>query len=229
MNNGSLVKQYCPLILLTPYYEHDGITIFHGDCQDILPLLNEVDLVVTDPPYGISYHSNYYIGDNPFEPIQGDDRFPNVVVNWCITHAQAGALVFLPVDALSLVPIAKSHVIWTKNNWSAGDLEHGYAHMWELAAFWPGPKHEFADGRPQDVVVAPRVPAQSMRHPTEKPVELLKKLLQHHKCKSVLDPYMGSGSTLRAAKDLGIPAVGIEVDESYCYSAAVRLAQEVLF
>ena len=68
-----------------------------------------------------------------------------------------------------------------------------------------------------------------MLHPTEKPVELLKKLLQHHKCKSVLDPYMGSGSTLRAAKDLGIPAVGIEVDESYCYSAAVRLAQEVLF
>ena len=104
---------------LTPYYERDGITIYNADCQDVLPRICNIDLVVTDPPYGISYHSNHYVGDNPFAPIEGDDRFPNVVVNWCITHAQAGALVFMPVEALSLLPAAKSH------NWTAGDLVHG--------------------------------------------------------------------------------------------------------
>ena len=229
MKTGWRVRQSCPSNLLTPYYERNGITIYNGDCQDVLPTLGDIDLVVTDPPYGISYHSNHYVGDNPFDPIEGDDRFPNVVVNWCITHAQAGALVFMPVEALSLLPAAKSHIAWVKNNWTAGDLEHGYAHMWELAAFWPGPSHQFAQGRPQDVVVSPRVASTSMQHPTEKPVELLKKLLLHHDCHHVLDPYMGSGSTLRAAKDLGIAATGIEINESYCRATVARLQQEVLF
>ena len=162
---------------MTPYYQHGGITIYHGDCQAILPILDVVDLVVTDPPYGISYHSNHYVGDNPFEPIEGDDAFPNVVVQWCIKRAQSGTLVFLPIETLSLLPSAKSHIVWVKNNWTAGDLEHGYAHMWELAAFWPGATHEFAMGRPVDVIESPRVAPTSLIHPTEKPVELIKKLL----------------------------------------------------
>ena len=213
---------------MTPYYQHGDITIYLGDCQNILPILDAVDLVVTDPPYGISYHSNHYVGDNPFDPIEGDDAFPNVVVQWCIKHATSGTLAFLPIEALPLLPAAKSHIVWVKNNWTAGDLEHGYAHMWELAGFWPGPDHEFATARPVDVIESPRVAPTSLIHPTEKPVELIKKLLLHHKCEQVIDPYMGSGSTLRAAKDLGIPAIGIEINELYCRRTVHRLAQEVL-
>jgi len=66
-------------------------------------------------------------------------------------------------------------------------------------------------------------------HPTEKPIYLMAKCIEFAKSKNVCDPYMGSGSALVAAHVMGIPAIGIEIDERYCEKAVIRLAQPVLF
>ena len=210
-----------------PYYDDGQITIYHGDCRDILPTLEPVDLVLTDPPYGIEYISGYYKYGNPFSSIVGDDKFPADIAMQLIVIASAGAVIF--GTEIALAPLQPdSWLIWAKNNWTAGDLKHAYARQHEVAGFWAGPNHQFANGRPTTIIQVPRVAPSSLVHPTEKPIALLKQLILHHECETILDPFMGSGTTLRAAKDLGRKAIGIEIEERYCKIAVQRLAQEVL-
>ena len=212
---------------MKPYYDHDDITIYHGDCREILPTLEPVDLVWTDPPYGIEYVSGHYKHGNPFSPIVGDDKFPADIAMQLIVLARAGAIIF--GTEVALAPLQPdSWLIWSKNNHTAGDLEHTYARQHEIAGFWAGQNHHFANGRPTTILQVPRVGPSSLVHPTEKPIALLKQLILHHECQTILDPFMGSGTTLRAAKDLGRKAIGIEIEEQYCEIAANRMAQGVL-
>ena len=209
---------------MKPYYDDGQITIYHGDCREVLPTL-EIELVITAPPYGMEYVSNHYVGSNPFGGIVGDDRKQHEVLAMCIGVATHGVLAFGPLSRR--LPEPKSEIVWIKNNWTAGDLEHEYARQWELACWWPGPKHKFANGRPANVIQVDRVAPTSLQHPTEKPISLMRQLVVHH-TGIVIDPFMGSGTTLRAAKDLGRKAIGIEIEERYCEIAVKRLAQEVL-
>tara|TARA_R110000744_G_C19227079_1_gene547740 strand:+ start:292 stop:933 length:642 start_codon:yes stop_codon:yes gene_type:complete len=212
---------------MKPYYEQDGITIYNADCRDVLPTLDPVDLVLTDPPYGMNYESNRYVGENPFGGIVGDDAWPTDVIAMCREIATVGVLAFTRWD-VALEPKPTSMIVWVKNNHTAGDLNHEYARQWEGIAWWKGPQHEWGEGRPQDVILNERVAPTSLEHPTQKPTALLRKLIQQHRCTTTLDPFMGSGTTLRAAKDLGRKAIGIEIEERYCEIAANRLAQGVL-
>jgi len=214
---------------MKPYYEHGGITIYHGDCREILPQLDPVDLVLTDPPYGMQYHSGYYKHGNPHKKIEGDTSYPIHVLEQCFRLARCSVMAFLRWDNIpDLISKPKSLIVWVKDNWSAGDLEHAYGRQWESIGFWPMKHHKFINGRPADVIVCPRVHCTRFLHPTEKPVELLTKLICHNIGDIVLDPYMGSGPTLIAAKNLGRRGIGIEIEEKYCEIAAKRLAQEVL-
>ena len=211
----------------SPYYQDEAVTIYHGDCREILPLLEPVDLVLTDPPYGQEYTSRYNRYRNPFSPIVGDDKFPADVAIKLIPLARAGAIIF--GTEVALAPLQPdSWLIWAKDSWSAGNLKHTYARQHEVAGFWAGRTHHFANGRPQTIIECPRVPPIGLMHPTQKPVALLKQLILHHICQTVLDPFMGSGTTLRAAKDLGRKAIGIEIEEEYCEIAAKRMAQTVM-
>lgn len=211
---------------LIPYYDHAGIQIYLGDCREILPQLPKVDLVLTDPPYGMEFQSNHRFRKHP--KIMGDEKYPLKEMFSCYLHSERATYMFCRWDnlpeILSFFPKPKSVLCWVKNNWSMGDLQHEHGRQWEAICFWAKPSHEFIKRIP-DVVYADRTG--NIDHPTEKPTEIISQLIQCNVGETILDPFMGSGTTLRAAKDLGRKAIGIEIEEKYCEIAAKRLSQEV--
>ena len=210
---------------VSPYYDHGGVTIYHADCRDLIGELS-YDLLVTDPPYGIGYQSTMRPNgaSNRFPRIHGDDVYPS----WIFDHlAPVASHVFVRWDRLADCPVPTSCLVWDKGYGGMADPSHCYAPQWEAVLFYRGDRHEWRGGRPADVLRHDKVPSGALRHPTEKPVPLMQALISHHEG-SVLDPFMGSGTTLVAAKHLGRKAIGIEIEERYCEVAAERLSQEVL-
>jgi len=183
--------------------------------------------VLTDPPYGINYLSNHYKYKNPHKKIIGDNKYPVELVSEFINKALSATYLFCRWNNIKEIPEPKSLIVWVKNNWSAGDLKHEYGRQWEAIAFYPKHEHTFYNGRPSDVIYCDRVPPEQLLHPTQKPVKLMSRLISH--CAgNILDPFMGSGTTLVAAKQLGRKAIGIELEEKYCDIAVNRLRQGVL-
>ena len=210
---------------IQPYYERDGITIYHGRAEYILPSL-DADVMVTDPPYGIAYRSNSARVELA-RGIEGDDDTSlrdAVLDQW----ASRPALVFgtwrspRPAGTRALL-------VWdTKGALGMGALDIPWkpAHQ-EIYVLGRG----FSGRRESDVLTF--APVQSLgyngrTHPHEKPIELMRYLIARCPDGTLIDPFMGSGTTLRAAKDLGRRAIGIEIDERYCEIAARRLEQQVL-
>lgn len=210
---------------MKPYFQDDAVTIYHGDCREVLPQLPKVDLVLTDPPYGIDYQSARRIGWQRKAKIQGDDEFPL----WMFEELKPRKAMFVWCrwDILPILPLPKSFIVWDKGNHSMGNLEHEYGRQWEAIAFYPSSEHKFIY-RPTDIISVMRVPPDKLVHPNEKPVEVASKLLSANEGNLILDPFMGSGTTLRAAKNLGRKAIGIEIEEKYCEIAAKRMAQTVM-
>lgn len=220
-----------------PYYEEPGITIYHGDCRDILPSLPKVDLVLTDPPYGIDWQSNWR--DDTFDKIKGDEAvdadwlyITKAPIFYCFTK---WIVMQKWVDAFNAVPIkVRDVLVWDKKAHGAGDL-NSWAPCYEMIIFASNQPPKLLGNRSQNVLRHWRVNAGAtgtssgklLSHPAQKPVELLSAIIQKHEG-SILDPFMGSGTTLRAAKDLGRKAIGIEIEEKYCEIAVKRLRQEVL-
>ena len=222
---------------MKPYYEHAGITIYHGDCRDVLPSV-EADVLVTDPPYGVNLGQHGGANDTRTRELRRvgyasyDDtreNFSGVVVpaiSAALKMVKRGA-VFSPApsawilpapDALGAVyiPAANGRSPWGFQN-IAPVLLYGTAPNLHLGAKQTAMK---ARGRSEV----------ELGHPCPKPVEWmtwLVDLVSEHG-DVVLDPFAGSGTTLQAAKNLGRKAIGIEIEERYCEIAAKRLAQEVM-
>lgn len=216
---------------MRPYYEEKGIVIYHGDCREILPTLPKVDLVLTDPPYGIALNTDYsrfdssYVQGRSYERVAGDRT---------------------PLDFAFLFSAGNQCVVWGANNWPQQLPFDPLSDGWIC---WDKRTNEIADkilGSPFELAVVLRQRTYKMIrlqhcgvkngdgdnagrfHPTQKPAELMRRTMKFFNGTSVLDPFMGSGTTLRAAKDLGRKAIGIEIEEKYCEIAANRLRQEVL-
>lgn len=194
--------------MILPYYQDEYCTIYNSDCRDILPLISQVDLVLTDPPYGMSFQSNYRMIKH--DKIKGDDHLPLDLIYLSMFKANAAAYFFCRWDNIKQMPAPKSIIAWIKNNWSMGDLLHEHGRQWEACCFYPKDKHEFKKRIP-DVIFSDRTG--NDLHPTEKPVCLLKTIIAANKCETILDPFMGSGTTLRAAKDLNLKSIGIEIEK----------------
>lgn len=211
---------------MKPYYQEAGITIYHGDCRDVLPQLEAPDLIITDPPYGIDYQSARRTDKaQRHSKIVGDSEFPLWIFD--IAKPNNSMYLFCRWDTLPLLPKPKSFIVWDKGTHSMGDLEGEWARQWEACAFYPFAGHRFKY-RPKDIVRSIRVDPTKLSHPNEKPVSIICGILDPNEGNTIMDPFMGSGTTLRAAKDLGRKAIGIEIEEKYCEIAAKRLAQEVL-
>tara|TARA_Y100000310_G_scaffold62977_1_gene58248 strand:- start:104 stop:736 length:633 start_codon:yes stop_codon:yes gene_type:complete len=206
-----------------PYYEDDAVTIYHGDCRDILPTLT-FDAIVTDPPYGIEYSPGRYRDSLEFKPIVGDDE--NDLGAWIANH-EAPRAVFGADNFAHRLPPGGTWTVWDKRVVESADRIHGSP--FEMVWIYGHGSRKRRIYRIQHCG-AINADGQARRvHPTQKPVVLMKRIINDHFPTGVIaDPFMGAGSTLRAAKDLGRRAVGIEIEERYCEAAVARLAQEVL-
>ena len=253
-----------------PYYEDDLVTLYHGDCLDVLPTLSGVDLIVTSPPYnlGTSPHAGGFghyrdglssgggrarkwdgrgaqgIGYDdhddamPYQEyrdwqrevllaawgalsdtgavfynhkprVQSDtlwtpfDLNPGLPVRQIVTWARAGGTAFSPAN---YVPTSEWIVIFAKPDWRlASRSASGVGDVWRI---------------PQDA---------NPDHPASFPLGLPARAIETTSPELVVDPFAGSGTTLRAAKDAGVRSIGIEKSEAYCEIAAKRLTQDTLF
>lgn len=186
-----------------------GCRLILGDATAVVPILPTPGVILTDPPFGMAFRSNHRSEKHLAIAGDGDTE----LLSWaCRLPALHSRYVFCRWDNLTDIPKPKSLVTWVKNNWSMGDLDHEHARQTEVAAFYPGPEHFFPNGRPQDVIRAPRTG--NDHHPTEKPVQLMSAFLEWtHGL--VLDPFAGSGTTLVACARAGRPGIGIEVNPEY--------------
>lgn len=194
-------------------------TLYLGDCREILPTLGKVDAVVTDPPYGMEFRSNHRTVRPKFHAI-ANDHSADALAWACEIDAAHSKYVFCRWDNLQDVPKPRSLVTWIKNNWSMGDLNGEHARQTEVALFYPGKGHFFPSGRPSDVITAPRTGNEW--HPTEKPVQLMWHVARWTDG-TILDPFMGSGTTGVACVKLGRKFVGIEIDQKYFDIACRRI------
>ncbi len=188
-----------------------------GDCREILPTLGKVDAVVTDPPFGMNFRSNYraqkhdiIIADNTED-----------LLKWaCDIETTHSKYIFHRWDNIPNLPKPKSLVTWVKNNWSMGDLEHEHGRQTEVCSFYLGSNHFFPSGRPSDVINAARTGNEF--HPTEKPIHLMQTIVGWT-YGVVLDCFMGSGTTGVACVNLGRHFVGIEREPKYFDIACKRI------
>jgi len=220
---------------MKPYYEHGGITIYHGDCREILPQLDPVDLVLTDPPYGDTTHKGARGGGRVDKMLVDFDSISagafvdisKILVNkslgWVVMTCEWRYMHLLD-DAGMLVRFG----VWVKPNGMPQMTGDRPATGWEaVAILHRRGKKTWNGGGSHAVWDVPKV---SGVHPTTKPLALFNDWVVKFSNVGdiVLDPFMGSGTTLVAAKNLGRRAIGIEIEEKYCEIAAKRLAQEVL-
>lgn len=216
---------------MEPYYQDELVTLYHGDCREVQ--LPSADLALTDPPYGVSYSSNSGVGRGT-RPITNDGArlalrlqravLPHLDVKHVLWFTRWDAWPDVWVDLGQWFRM-RGLLVWDKGTPGMGDLNH-WGPSYELIA--SAGEGNTLGSRDQSVLRFATAPSKDRLHPTEKPLDLLTYLLRKMGPSSVVDPFAGSGSTLAAAKALGIPATGVEIDERYCEVAAKRLAQGVL-
>jgi site-specific DNA-methyltransferase (adenine-specific) len=234
-----------------PYYDRDGITIYHADCRDILPLLEpgSVDLVLTDPPYpklkgGVNVTFDRGVGQRRSDSVTLGEPWGNDLsaLAECERIASLGAMCFASWQSLEMVPPLLGGqrcalVTWFKRNSQPSNnnaphyqtefvwcVRYAPGLNWRaLRTFYDIPKLQAGCMATERIVDRDG----RARHRAQKPVRLVSELLKVGGG-TILDPFMGSGTTLRAAKDLGRRAIGIEIEEKYCDIAVRRLAQGVL-
>lgn len=219
-----------------PYYDDGTCVIYHGDCEDVLPgVLPLGSVIVSDPPYGIHLATNYaergrdaLAACKDHAPVFGDaEPFdPGWLLDLGVPLVLFGANHYA-----ARLPSSASWFVWDKLDGLTSDREIGFNDQADVELIWTnlsGPARLLRQ-RWMGAMKSGEDAATPRRHPTEKPVELMRRLIGVcPPLADIVDPFMGSGTTLRAAKDLGRRAIGIEIEERYCEIAAKRLAQEVL-
>jgi site-specific DNA-methyltransferase (adenine-specific) len=223
--------------MIAPYYEEDGIVIYNCDCRDLLADLPMVDLVLTDPPYGVNLGNHLGAKDGRDHVlVKGayasyEDSYENLInivvpaVKMALTKCTR-AIVFCagihigefpkPAAVGGLYfPAAQGRGAW------------GFTSCATALMYGPGCRVELGS---KPTMISITEAADKNGHPCPKPLRAMKWAvgLGSEGGNTILDPFMGSGTTLRAAKDLGRKAIGVEISEEYCQIAVQRLRQEVL-
>jgi len=238
-----------------PYYADDHVTIYHGDALDVLrSSVFAVDAVITDPPYASGArmeahksNTNGMLRSNTNGPFAGRpmelDQMTTTGFVWVMRGVAQACRPMLPdggsflsfidwrqwpnlVGALETCNYrVQGMVVWDKSSFGLGN---GFRSQHELVCHASKGVPKIYDKGCGNVLRYKR--EAPVDHPSPKPVALINRLIKvvAPPAGLVLDPFMGSGTMLRAAKDLGRRAVGVEAEERYCEVAARRCAQEVL-
>ena len=219
------------------YYDKDGITIFHGDSRDVIPRIGRFDLMLTDPPYGVDGGKGQgrIRGKVAYEP-QGWSDTPEYIKGHVIPVIEAA---LRKVDRAIITP-GKTHMMHYPMPEDIGCFyvpagpsrgPWGFTSFNPILYYGTDPRPGQRAGQWPTGKTLPHTPSVLHGHPCSKPIEIWQWLLAKGSVMDediILDPFMGAGTTLRAAKNLGRRAVGIEIEERYCAMAVEMLAQEVL-
>lgn len=207
-----------------PYYRDELVTLYLGDCLEITEWL-AADVLVTDPPYGMAYESNWNRDKRNSKvgrrvEADGDTAVRDrALASW----GERPALVFGKWTC-PRPHMTKARLVWDKCVQGTGDLSIPWGPTdEEIYVLGSG----FTGKRESNVVRVQMLMSGDSRrpdHPTPKPVPLLERLVQKT-VGVVADPFAGSGSTLEAARNLGRKAIGVELEERYCEIIAKRLDQ----
>jgi DNA modification methylase len=213
--------------MIKPYFQDEWATIYYADCRDILPELPKVDLVLTDPPYGINIAKNGKIGGKKCANVKNygiqewdkkpiDDELIKMVIE------KANHSIIFGGNYYLFNP-SSCWIVWDKDNTANfADCELAWTnydtavrkYLWR----WNGMLQQDMTNK------------EYRYHPTQKPLGLFNLILSDYSKETdlILDPFMGSGTTLVAAKKLGRHSIGIEISEKYCEIAVKRLQQTVM-
>jgi len=222
---------------MKPYYDHAGITIYHGDCRAILPGL-QADVMVTDPPYGMNLGKHGGAKDKRASELRrqayatyedtpenySESVVPAIIAGLAVVTRAA---VFAPVPSAWQLP-APSALGAIYIQAPNGHSPWGFQNLAPILFYGTAPDLHL--GAHNTVAIGRGKADVACGHPCPKPLPWMLWLVQlaARPGELILDPFMGSGTTLRAAKDTGRRAIGIEIEERYCEIAAKRLQQEVL-
>jgi DNA modification methylase len=223
---------------LTPYYEQDGIVIVHSDCREVLaqfPPCFRVDAIITDPPYGIGFKYESH-DDTP----EGYGDFVWGVLEKAETFCAPGSPVFVWQAMLN---IRRFHA-WFPREWRIFAAAKNFVQMrptsmqyaYDPVVVWWTPGGQWSEGTAsRDFHIGNTAGIIGRKtwekdHPCPRPLNQVEHVVAQwvRPLGTILDPFMGSGTTLVAAKRLGRKAIGIELEEKYCEIAAKRLAQGAL-
>lgn len=212
---------------VTSYYEDDFATIYHGDCREVLPSVT-ADVILTDLPYGIGVEYDGF-DDSPL-------ALADLVASALPLMRSAAPVVALTTGIGNWwrYPEPTWVLCWYTSNACSSTGKWGFNQWQPVLVYGTDPYLRRQLGRRPDVIItsAPNTGADKrLGHPCPKPIESWQKVLTRVSpvvTDVVLDPFLGSGSTLKAAKYMGRKCIGIEQSERYCEIAAKRLAQEVL-
>ena len=198
---------------MKPYYQDEWVTIYHGDCREILPQLPKVDLVLTDPPYGVDY-------------AEWDEGVDGELIGLCLALGTSVVMFggALPKSMKLFLPYEPDRcIIWNPNFILTCNKSNGLMWRWHPIWCWNLPKEMPFD---RDILTDNCEGHHWWNHPATKPEPLISKLVMIGQ-NTILDPFLGSGTTAYCAKKLNRKCIGIEIEEKYCEISANRCRQMV--
>ena len=218
--------------------------LIHGDClKEMMKLADDgvkVDLICTDPPYLMNYKTNHRKDKTHdfCKPIANDTNFELIkdIMPLLFELLNRGGAIYMFCNANHIDYFKqqieqhftlKNILIWVKNNWSAGDLKGAYAKQTEFILYAVKGRHVLNGARDTDLLYYNRVVGNMQLHQNQKPVDLCKYLIikSSNENDTVLDCFMGSGSTGVACANLNRKFIGIELDNDYFKIAEKRIKE----
>lgn len=220
---------------MKPYYEHAGITIYHGDCREIIPRIEKFTVTVTDPPYGVNLGA--YTGTSRYKntPYLSTEDTPDYIKKVCVPAVRmclerCGQLAMTPGNkCMFMYPQPDDIGIWY-NPSSTNRGRWGFSHVNAFIYFYGKDPHNIGKGMIPNSISGHCDSVAGIEHPCPKPLKFARWLVNRSSNPGdiIFDPFAGSGTFLVAAKELGLKAIGCDTEERYCEVAANRVSQEVM-